>query len=148
VGGTFAGTLEAIDFTASNDPDAGVITLVGGNVTSTGLFRIGRFTDIGANESYRFGGNFLGRLVVGGDLDADLAFAGNVNEIVIGGAVQADVTIAGALTHFSSGGSTFAQNGPTSGVFLIGLPPTSVGTLSAGSFKKGVNTVVPRAPLA
>jgi hypothetical protein len=144
VGGTFAGKLEAIDFTASNDPDAGVITLVGGNVTSTGLFRISRFTDIGANESYRFGGNFLGRLVVGGDLDADLAFAGNVNEVVIGGAVQADVTIAGALTHFSTGGSSFVQTGPTSGNFVIGLPPATVGTLSAGSFKNGANTVVPQ----
>jgi hypothetical protein len=147
VGGTFGGKLEAIDFTASNDPDAGQITLVGGNVTSTGLFRISRFTDIGANESYRFGGDFLGRLVVGGDLDADIVFAGNVNEIVIGGAVQADVTIAGALTHFSSGGSTFVQTGPTSGNFVIGLPPATVGTLSAGSFRKGVNTVVPRLPV-
>jgi len=148
VGGNFAGRLEVLDFTASSDPDAGALTLVSGTVTSTGLFRISRFTDIGANESYRFGGDFLGRLVVGGDLDADIAFAGNVNEIVIGGAVQADVTIAGALTHFSTGGSTFVQTGPASGTFWIGRPSTSVGSLSAGSFKKGVNTVVPRRSIA
>ncbi len=144
VGGTFAGRLEAIDFNASSDPAAGELTLVGGNVTSTGLFRISRFTNGVANESYRFGGNFLGRLVVGGDLNTDIDFAGSVNEIVIGGAVQADVTIAGALTHFSTGGSTFVQTGPTGGNFVIGLPPATVGTLSAGSFRRGVNTVVPR----
>jgi len=147
VGGTFAGRLEAIDFNASSDPDAGELTLVGGNVTSTGLFRISRFTNGVANESYRFGGNFLGRLVVGGDLNTDIDFAGSVNEIVIGGAVQADVTIAGALTHFSTGSSAFVQTGPASGNFVTGLPPVTVGTLSAGSFKKGVNTVVPRLPV-
>jgi hypothetical protein len=75
-----------------------------------------------------------------------VTFAGSVNEIVVGGAVQADVVIVGALTHFSSGGSSFLQTGPTAGNFVIGLPPTAVGTLTAGSFKKGVNTVVPRLP--
>ena len=146
VGGNFAGRLEAVDFTPSNDPDVGLLTLVGGTVTSTGLFRIGQFVDVGPNEAYRFGGNFLGRFVVGGDLDADVTFAGSVNEIVVGGAVQSDVVIAGALTHFSSGGSSFLQTGPTAGNFVIGLPPTAVGTLTAGSFKKGVNTVVPQLP--
>lgn len=148
VGGNFAGRLEALDFTPSNDPDVGLLTLVGGTVTSTGLFRIGQFVDVGPNEAYRFGGNFLGRFVVSGDLDADMTFAGSVNEIVVGGAVQADVVIAGGLTHFSSGGSSFVQaGGPAAGEFVIGLPPTTVGTLSAGSFKKGVNTVVPRLPV-
>ncbi len=146
VGGNFAGRLEAVDFTPSNDADVGLLTLVGGTVTSTGLFRIGQFVDVGPNEAYRFGGDFLGRFVVGGDLDADMTFAGSVNEIVVGGAVQADVVIAGALTHFSSGGSSFLQTGPTAGNFVIGLPPTAVGTLTSGSFKKGVNTVVPRLP--
>jgi hypothetical protein len=146
VGGNFAGRLEAVDFTPSNDPDVGLLTLVGGTVTSSGLFRIGQFVDVGPNEAYRFGGNFLGRFVVSGDLDADVTFAGSVNEIVVGGAVQADVVIVGALTHFSSGGSSFLQTGPTAGNFVIGLPPTAVGTITAGSFKKGVNTVVPQLP--
>lgn len=147
VGGNFAARLNVVEFTPSNDFSTGLLTIVGGATAKSALFRLGGITNVGPDLALRFGGDFLGRFEIATDLFTDLTFAGSVNEIVVGGGVLADVTIAGGLTHFSTSGSAFSQTGTGNGVFVTGLPGTTTGTLTAGSFKKGVNTVVPRLPV-
>lgn len=113
VGGIFAGVLRAVDFDPNSDPTAGQThVLVGGDVATTGRFIIQDIASTSQDDTYRFGGNFLGQLIIGGALDVDIEFAGNVNRVVIGGPVQDTITVAGRLIFLSAGGSLFAVTTP------------------------------------
>ena len=64
-----------------------------------------------------FGGAFLGRLAIAGDLDVDLNFAGAVARIIVGGIIRDTITIEGKLTELIAGGSLFEETSDTAGNF-------------------------------
>jgi hypothetical protein len=113
VRGDFAGQLNVIDF----DSDAvGTSVLVEGDVLKSARFNVaGTFGDV-ADESFRFGGDFLGVLNIGGDIDVDITFSGNVNQVIIGGLVGTTgaanfISVEGRLKFLSSS-SLFAATTP------------------------------------
>jgi hypothetical protein len=142
VDGNFAGLLNVGDF----DSDVvGGSTLVEGDVLKTARFLItGPFGET-ADESFNFGGDFLGVLNIGDDIDVNLAFNGNVNQVIIGGLVGTSglvntITISGKLKFLSSG-SLFDETTPGEGSFQNGAGTVSA-TLSVGD---GFIVVIPTA---
>ena len=123
VGGAFNGRL-----TVANDVLVGTAgsgsTLVTGAVGSAAIINIGGDFGPGEADSYAFGGAFLGRLTVGGQLLADLSIGGAARSLHFGGGVGpttagdllADITIAGNLTALTSG-SAFTLLTPNTGTF-------------------------------
>jgi hypothetical protein len=113
IGDNFAGVLNVNSF----DSDvAGGSTLVEGDVLKSARFNIGRRFGASADESFTFGGDFLGVLNIGGDIDVNLAFAGDVNQVIIGGLVGTTglvntIAIGGKLKFLSSG-SLFDETTP------------------------------------
>jgi hypothetical protein len=120
--------------------------LVGGDVLKSASFTIARDLGGTADESFSFGGDFLGVLNVGGDIDVNLSFNGDVNQVVIGGLVGTTgvvntITVAGKL-KFLSTGSLFDETTPgKTGSFKNGAG-TETATLSA---QGGFATVIPTA---
>jgi hypothetical protein len=143
VDGDFAGLLNVIDF----DSDVvGGSTLVGGDVLKTARFNIAGVLGNIADESFSFGGDFAGVLNILGDIDVNLAFGGDVNQVIIGGLVGTTgavntITIAGKLKFLSSG-SLFEETTPgEAGSFENGAG-TQTATLSV---QGGFITVIPTA---
>jgi hypothetical protein len=143
VDGDFAGVLNVGDF----DSDVvGGSTLVEGDVLKSARFNIGERFGNSADEDFIFAGDFLGVLNIGGDIDVDLAFAGDVNQIIIGGLIGTTgvanaITISGKLKFLSSG-SLFDETTPgEAGSFENGAG-TATATLSV---QRGFITVIPAA---
>jgi hypothetical protein len=126
VDGTFAGVLNAINF----DSDVvGGSTIVAGDVLRSARFNIAGTIGETIDELFSFGGDFLGVLNIGGDIDVDIAFDGNVNQVIIGGLVG----VAGAVNTITVGGKLkFLSSGSLFDEITSGL---------TGSFENGVGTV-------
>jgi hypothetical protein len=118
VGGDFAGVLNTSFFDPNSDATPGQThEIVGGNVAKAARFNIGDIAGTSATDTYAFGGAFLGRLAIAGDLDVDLNFAGAVARIVVGGVIRDTITIEGKLTELIAGGSLFEETSDTAGNF-------------------------------
>lgn len=143
VGGKFDGVLN----TSSFDPNSDVTTgqnhmIVAGIVGKAARLNIGDIAGTSADDTYSFGGAFLGRLAIGGNLDVDLSFAGAVARIIVGGAVQDTVTIAGKLTQFVAGGSLFTVTTPgTAGDFVDQNGVVTGNLIATGGFGTVLPTV-------
>jgi hypothetical protein len=136
VGGTFAGVLNVLDF----DSDVvGGSALVAGDVSKSARFNIERRFGDTADEDFLFGGDFLGVLNIGGDIDVDLTFAGDVNQVVIGGLVGVTglaniIAVAGKLKFLSSG-SLFDEFTPgLTGFFENGAGSVNGPLITQGGF--------------
>jgi hypothetical protein len=141
INGSFAGQLTTLDF----DSDAaGSSQLVGGDVLKSARFNIAGQLGGTADESFEFGGDFLGVLNVGGDIDVNLVFNGDVNQVIIGGLVgttgAVNTIIVNGKLNFLSTGSLFEETTPgKAGSFLNGLG-TETATLQIES---KFTTVIP-----
>ncbi len=136
VGGDFGGVLNTGTFDPNSDGTAGQThVLVAGNVTKTARFNIGDIAGTSADDTYSFGGAFLGRLAIGGDLDVDLDFAGAVARIIVGGAIQDTIAVTGKLTQLVAGGSLFTVTTPgTAGDFVDHLGVITGNVTATGGF--------------
>lgn len=136
VGGDFAGVLNTSSFDASSDGTPNQThELVGGNVTKTARFNIGDIAGTSATDTYSFGGAFLGRLAIAGDLDVDLNFAGAVARIIVGGAIRDTITIGGKLAELVAGGSLFDETSDTAGNFVDQNGVVTGNLIANGGFK-------------
>jgi hypothetical protein len=141
VDGSFAGVLNAINF------DSDVVngsTIVAGDVLRSARFNIAGTIGQTIDEDFSFGGDFLGVLNIGGDIDVDIAFDGDVNQVIIGGVVGVagvanSISVGGKLKFLSSG-SLFDETTPgKEGTFENGI-----GTVTATlTTQDGFVTVTP-----
>jgi hypothetical protein len=100
VGGDFAGRLAvAGSFTTGTGASATVVT---GTVQPTAAWAIAGSIFQGATK-YVFGKGFLGVLQVGGDINPDIDFGGNVNTIFVGEQINGDLTVLGKVASIVSG---------------------------------------------
>jgi hypothetical protein len=135
VGGDFAGVLNTSNFDANSDATAGQThVLVGGKVTKTARLNIADIAGTSATDTYAFGGDFLGRLAIAGDLDVDLDFAGAVARIIVGGVIRDTISIDGKLTQLSSG-SLFDETSDTAGNFVDQNGVITGNLIANGGFK-------------
>jgi hypothetical protein len=137
VGGNFGGILNVSDF----DSDVlGGSTLVEGDVLKSARFNVGSQFGDAADESFTFGGDFLGTLSIGGDIDVNLAFAGDVNQVIIGGLVGTTgavntIAIGGKLKFLSSGSFFKETIEAETGSFVNGTNTESATLTVEGGFK-------------
>jgi hypothetical protein len=143
VGGDFGGVLNVIDF----DSDVvGGSTLIDGDVLKSARFNIARSFGDATDEDFIFGGNFLGVLNIGGSIDVDLAFAGDVNQVIIGGLIGTAgvvnaITVSGKL-NFLSSASVFVETTPGKEGNFQNIQSIVTATLSV---QDGFGTVIPSA---
>jgi hypothetical protein len=143
VGGDFGGLLNVGRF----DSDVvGGSTLVDGDVLKSARFNIAGFFGDLENEDFIFGGNFLGVLNIGGSINVDLAFAGDVNQVIIGGFVGLGglantITVSGKLKFLSSG-SLFEETTPgKEGNFVNGNGTVTGSLVAQGGFGTVTSTI-------
>jgi len=113
VGGDFAGQLNVIDFDSDG---VGASILVAGDVLKSARFNVAENFGDSADEGFQFRGDFLGVLNIGGDIDVDIAFFADVNQVIIGGLVGTSgavnfISVEGRLKFLSSG-SLFVETAP------------------------------------
>jgi hypothetical protein len=139
VGGEFDATLHVAGnfFVGSNSATSAMI--IAGKVTASTLIEIDG--DLGGDATAAakliFGNAFLGRLVVGGRLVADLEFDGSVNTIGVAGGIGpttagdgiAQIIVKGSLNRLTSG-SLFNRTDANGGDFVDGAA-TKTGSLTA-----------------
>jgi hypothetical protein len=143
VGGGFAGWMDVGRFDPSSDGTSGQThLLVSGIVAKTARWVISDIAGTSTGETYSFPKGFLGRLVIGSNLDVDLDFGASVAKIIVGGAIQGDVSVTGKLAQIVAGGSLFVETTPgMAGNFRDGAG-TTTGTLNTTA---GYGSVVPLA---
>ena len=115
IGGDFGGRLTVHGDFASGD-DAST-TLVEGTVLPTARITIGG--SINGTTDYVFANAFLGALFIGGDINQDIDFGGNVKSIFVGGSINADLTVIGKVASIVAG-NLFIATDDNDGTFRDG----------------------------
>jgi hypothetical protein len=136
IAGDFGGRLTVHgDFASGADSST---TLVEGAVLPTARITIGG--SINGNTQYAFANAFLGTLHVGGDINQDIAFGGNVKSIFVGGGINAGLTVIGKVASIVAG-SVFVATDANDGTFRDG-EGNITGTLDTTlGFGKVISTI-------